>query len=121
MKSIVADNATPADLKKYGLDKPEATVEPERSAARRRRCSSAARPTDNTVYARDASKPMVVTVESALLDDLKKGADDYRRKDVFEFRAFNATRIEITRNGQTVALRASQGRRARTRRTRGSA
>ena len=26
MKSIVADNATPADLKKYGLDKPAATV-----------------------------------------------------------------------------------------------
>jgi len=25
-------------------------------------------------------------VESALLDDLKKGADDYRRKDLFEFR-----------------------------------
>ncbi len=47
---------------------------------------------------------MVVTVESALADDLKKGADDYRRKDVFEFRPFNATHIEITRNGQTVAF-----------------
>jgi hypothetical protein len=35
---------------------------------------------------------------------LKKGADEYRRKDIFEFRPFNATHIEFTRNGQTVAF-----------------
>ena len=64
---------------------------------------------DNTVYARDASKPAVVTVESALIDDLKKGADDYRRKDLFEFRPFNATHIEIARNGQTVVLDRAKG------------
>jgi hypothetical protein len=46
----------------------------------------------------------VMTVESSLADELKKGADDYRRKDVFEFRAFNATHIELTRNGRTVAF-----------------
>ena len=65
---------------------------------------------DNTGYARDTSKPSVVTVESALLDDMKKGADDYRRKDVFEFRPFNATHLEITRNGQTLSLERIQGR-----------
>ena len=59
---------------------------------------------DNTVYARDASKPAVVTVEQALLDDLKKDADSYRRKDLFEFRPFNATHLELTRNGQTIVL-----------------
>ena len=32
---------------------------------------------------------------------MKKGADDYRRKDIFEFRAFNATHLEFTRSGQT--------------------
>ena len=57
-----------------------------------------------TVYARDASKNTVVTIESSLLDDLKKGADDYRRKDLFEFRAYNADRVEFTRSGQTVAF-----------------
>jgi hypothetical protein len=45
-----------------------------------------------------------MTVESTLADELKKGADDYRRKDLFEFRAYNATRIELTHNGQTVAF-----------------
>src|SRR3954463_3032287 len=103
MKSIAADNATPADLKKYGLDKPEATVNLSLGSARATLLFGG-KAADNTVYARDASKPSVVTVESALLDDMKKGADDYRRKDVFQFRPFNATRIEITRNGQTIAL-----------------
>jgi hypothetical protein len=45
-----------------------------------------------------------MTVETALADELKKSADEYRRKDVFEFRAFNATHIEFTRNGQTVGF-----------------
>ena len=31
-------------------------------------------------------------------------ADSYRRKDLFEFRPFNATHIELSRNGQTIVL-----------------
>jgi hypothetical protein len=108
MKSIVADNVSPADLKKYGLDKPDATVNLSLGSARATLLFGA-KAADNTVYARDASKPSVVTVESALLDDMKKSADEYRRKDVFEFRPFNATHIEITRNGQTVALERTKG------------
>ena len=108
MKSIAADNASPADLKKYGLDKPEATVVLGLGSARATLLFGG-KAADNTVYARDASKPSVVTVESALLDDMKKGADDYRRKDIFEFRPFNANHIEITRNGQTLTLERTKG------------
>jgi hypothetical protein len=108
MKSLVADNATPADLKKYGLDKPDATVTIN-AGSTRATFLVGGKAADNTVYARDASKPAVVTVESALLDDLKKGADDYRRKDIFEFRPFNANRIEVTRSGQTVVLEKVKG------------
>ena len=108
MKSIAADNASPADLKKYGLDKPEATVNLGLGSAKATLLFGA-KAADNTVYARDASKGSVVTVESALLDDVKKGADDYRRKDVFEFRPFNATHLEVTRNGQTVTLERTKG------------
>jgi hypothetical protein len=108
MKSIANDNATPADLKKYGLDKPEATVNLS-AGSTRATFLIGGKAADNTVYARDASKPAVVTVESALLDDLKKGADDYRRKDVFEFRPFNANRVELTRNGQTLVLERVKG------------
>src|SRR6185295_9745915 len=78
MKSMVTENAAPADLKKYGLDKPEATVNLNAGSARATLLVGG-KAADNTVYARDASKQAVVTVESALLDDLKKSADDYRR------------------------------------------
>ena len=108
MKSIVTDDAKPADLKQYGLDKPDATVNLNVGSARATLLLGGKAP-DNTVYARDASKPAVVTVESALLDELKKGADDYRRKDLFEFRAFNANRVEVARNGQTVVFEKVKG------------
>jgi hypothetical protein len=103
MKSIVTTDPSPADLKKYGLDKPSATAVLGAGSARTTLVLGG-KAEDNTVYARDASRPIVMTVESALADELKKGADDYRRKDIFEFRAFNANRIEFTRNGQTVAF-----------------
>ena len=108
MKSIVADNPPAADLKKYGLDKPEATVNLS-AGSTRATLLIGGKAEDNTIYARDASRPAVVTVESALLDDLKKSADDYRRKDVFEFRPFNANRIEMTRDDQTVVLERVKG------------
>jgi Domain of unknown function (DUF4340) len=103
MKSVVTSDPTPADLKKYGLDKPETTVNVN-SGSSRARLMFGSKAADNTVYARDASKPTVVTVDGTLVDDLKKGGDDYRRKDLFEFRPYNVTHIELTHNGQTVVL-----------------
>ena len=108
MKSIVAGDPAPADLKKYGLDKPEATVTLSLGSARATLLVGG-KADDDTVYVRDSSKPMVMTVETAFANELKKGADDYRRKDIFEFRAFNATRLEVTRNGQTVVFEKVKG------------
>jgi hypothetical protein len=108
MKSIVAGDPTPADLKKYGLDKPDATVTLSLGSARATLLVGG-KADDDTVYVRDGSKPMVMTVETAFATELKKGADDYRRKDIFEFRAFNATRLDVTRNGQTVVFEKVKG------------
>jgi hypothetical protein len=108
MKSIAADNPPAADLKKYGLDKPAATVNLS-AGSTRATLLVGSKAEDNTVYARDASRPAVVTVESALLDDLKKSADDYRRKDIFEFRPFNANRVEMTFDSQTIVLERVKG------------
>ncbi len=103
MKSVVTSDPTPADLKKYGLDKPDTTVNVNSGSSRATLVFGSKAP-DNTVYARDASKPTVVTVDATLVDDLKKGGDDYRRKDLFEFRPYNVTHIELTHNGQTLVL-----------------
>ena len=103
MKSIASDTPSPADLKKYGLDKPTATVTLGMGSAMAALQIGGKSP-DGSVYAKDASKPIVMTIDSALVDELKKGPDDYRRKELFAFRAYDATRLEFTRGGQTVAF-----------------
>ena len=108
MKSIVPGEPTPADLKKYGFDKPEATVTLN-AGSTRATLLLGAKAEEGTIYARDVSKPVVMTVESSLLDEVKKGPDDFRRKDLFEFRAYNATRVEITRNAETVVIERVKG------------
>ena len=108
MKAVAAEQPTPAELKKFGLEKPAATVTFNQGSARATIAIGGSAGSD-TVYARDVSRPQVVTVESSLADDLKKAADDYRRKDVFEFRAYSATRAELTRDGQTVAFERTKG------------
>lgn len=103
MKSIVTQEPTTADLKKYGLDKPDASVNVNVGSARAT-LTIGGKSEDGGLYVRDASKPAVMTVDPTILDDLKKGADDFRRKDIFEFRAFDAMHVEFTRNGQTTAF-----------------
>lgn len=108
MKAITSNDGNAADLKKSGLDKPEATVTLNLGSARATLVAGA-KSDAGDLYVRDTSKPAVMTVESSLLDELKKGADDYRRKDVFEFRSFNASRIELTRGGQAVVFEKIKG------------
>jgi hypothetical protein len=64
---------------------------------------------ENGVYVRDLSRPMVMTVDKMFADDLKKEVLDYRRKDAFEFRPLDATRVELTRNGLTTAFEQVKG------------
>jgi hypothetical protein len=108
MKSIAADDASPADVKKYGLDKPDVTVNVNAGSSRATLLVGG-KAEDGNVYVRDASRPMVMTAESSFVDELKKGADEYRRKDLFEFRAYNANRVELTRSGQTIVLEKTKG------------
>lgn len=108
MKSIVTENPKPEDLRKYGLDKPAATVTIGQGSARAVLAVGNESGTD-AVYARDMSKPLVVTVDKTFAEDLKKGLDDFRRKDAFEFRAFNATNAEFTRGDQKVSFERVKG------------
>src|SRR5215831_6137162 len=89
MKSIIPGEPSSADLKKYGLDKPSVSASVHLGSARATLLLGGK--SDSGVYARDGSRPDVMTVDNSIADDLKKSADDYRKKDVFDFRAFNAT------------------------------
>ena len=100
MKSIVPD-AT--DLKKYGLDKPAITVKLGSGSSQASLAIGSAAES-GSVYAKDLSRPAVFTIESSLADDLKKDVSDYRQKDLFDARSFNATRLEIVHNNQTTVF-----------------
>lgn len=100
MKSIVPD-AT--DLKKYGLDKPAATVRLGSGSSQASLAIGSAAES-GSVYAKDLSRPALFTIESSLADDLKKNASEYRQKDLFDARSFNTTRMEIVHNTQTTVF-----------------
>jgi hypothetical protein len=102
MTSVVTDDGT-KELTKYGLDKPAATATVGAGSARASLIFGSKKD-DGSVYARDASRPAVFTVEGALLDDLTKSPDDIRRKDLFEFRTFSALSLEVTYAGQTLVF-----------------
>ena len=107
MKSIVAENAP--DMKPYGLDKPAVLVTIGLGSARAQ-LGLGAKTDKGDVYARDLSRAMVVTVAPDLLTELQKGANDLRRKDVFEFRAYNLTRIELARGSTTLVAEKVKGK-----------
>ena len=97
MQALTAEDA--GDLKTYGLDKPTATMVVKTG-------SSAAtlilgKTENSVVYAKDVSRPMVFTVAPILVTDVAKDLGEFRRKDVFDFRSFNADRVEFTRGSTT--------------------
>jgi hypothetical protein len=106
MKAIAAPEVT--DPKQYGFDKPEVTVAIGAGSSRATLVVGKAGEA-GTFYARDQARPMVFTIESSLVDELKKTSDDYRRKDLFEFRSFTANRIDITRGKDTLAFEKTKG------------
>jgi hypothetical protein len=96
------------DLSQYGLDKPVvvATIGMGSASARFELGQEA---DAGSVWARDPSKPAVFSVNNGVAAELKKTTNDIRRKDVFEFRPYNTTRFEITRENTTRAFERVKG------------
>jgi len=109
MKSVVAADVPEKELGKYGLDKPDVTATVVSGSARAT-LAIGKTADDGNLYARDLSRPMVFTVEAALGTDLNKKADDFRPKDLFEFKPFTIVRLEITRGSATVVFEKSKGK-----------
>lgn len=109
MKSLEASGDI-VDPKSYGLAAPAYTVTIGAGSTRAALAIGTAKQgaTDPQLFARDLSRPVIFTVEQTVTDDLKKAPAEYRRKDLFEFRSFNATRLEINRAGQVAAFEKSK-------------
>lgn len=104
MSSIVTEgsNPTPAELRTWGLDTPQLTVTVGAGSTTATLAIGAAKD-DTAVYARDLARPIVFTVDSSLLADLRKQPADLRVKDVFAFNAFSALTLEVTHGSTAVA------------------
>jgi hypothetical protein len=96
----------PADLKPFGLDQPDVTASVNVGSSRATLLLG--RTEGGSVYAKDASRPMVFAVEESLATDLKKDIAEFRRKDLFDFRSFNAERVEIARGQERYAFEKSK-------------
>jgi hypothetical protein len=105
MQGIVDQEGS--NLAKYGLTKPTGSIV---VAAGSTRATLTLGSTDNSLlFARDGSRPMVFTVAPVLKDDVIRNVGDFRRKDLFDARAFTATRVELKRGADTVTLEKSKG------------
>jgi uncharacterized protein DUF4340 len=99
MKSLVTTPPPQGD----GLQKPAATVHIG-SGSSQATLLLGATAGEGSVFAKDAARPQVFTIDASLLDDLRKDPSEYRQKDLFDARSFNTTRMEIVRNGQTTVF-----------------
>lgn len=96
------------DLKQYGLDTPVvvATIGTGTSSVKFELGKEA---DAGSVWGRDPSKPAVFSINNGVAMELQKKVEDFRRKDVFEFRPYNTTRFEITRGKDVRAFERVKG------------
>lgn len=79
----------------FGLDEPDAEIVVGTGSSRA--SLEFGNEADGNVYARDPARQLMFTVDARLLEDATKSVDEYRDKDVFEFRPFSALRLRIAR------------------------
>lgn len=96
-----------SDLKKYGLETPATTLVVKTGSSSATLAVGTA--ADGKAYARDLARPMVFTMEPSFATELLKDAGEYRRKDLFEFKAFSATELVLTRGADVVTLKKVKG------------
>jgi hypothetical protein len=100
MQGIV--EAEGGDLKKYKLDPPVGSFTAVTGSSK---ATLMFGETENAlIYAKDAARPMVFTVAPTLYTDLIRDIGEFRRKDLFDSRSFNATHVEFKRGAETVTL-----------------
>ena len=97
MAAIEAESTD--ELEPYGLDTPRLTVTVGLGSSAATLLIGDTTPA-GTVYARDAARDLVFTVDESLVTELEQGVDELRRKNLFAFRPFNATGLELDRDGE---------------------
>lgn len=95
MQAIVAEQ--PATLDAYGLQPAGTTVTATGGGKTLAQVLVGTPSGDAAVHMKDASRPMVFTVDKGLAGDLQRPASAYRARDLFAFRMFNLARLVVAR------------------------
>lgn len=109
MKAAISDEpVAEADLRQYGLARPPvvATLDAGGEPVKLEIGGDAE---SDTLYARNSARPGVFTVENTVASDLRRAPEEYRRHDLFDFRAYNATKVELSRGGRTITFERVKG------------
>jgi len=104
MQGVIEE--TGDDLKKYGLDKPSATITVGLGSSKA--TLTLGKSENSVVYARDSARPLIFTVAPTLTTDLFKDATEYRRKDLFDARSFTMDKVTFLRGTETITLEKSK-------------
>jgi hypothetical protein len=92
---FVTEEATPADLRQYGLDRPSSSATVMMGNDK---VTLLLGRTDNAeTYAKRAADTEVVMVAPTIVGDMAKPLTEYRRKDLFDARSFSTERVELKR------------------------
>jgi len=99
MRSVASEGSSDEQIEEtsvadYGLSDPRLTATIRLGSATATLVIGNVAP-DGMSYASDASRPIVFTIDSTLVDDLERGANEYRDKDLFDSSPFNTSRVEI--------------------------
>ena len=98
------------DLKQYGLDKP-AVVATIGTGASSVKFELGKEADTGSVWGRDPSKAAVFSINNGVAMELKKTVDDFRRKEVFDFRPVQHHAIRDYARQRYARVRAGQGHR----------
>ena len=105
MQALAEDQNAPPS--RYGLDAPTATMTIKTGSSS---ATLTLGKTENAVvFAKDSNRPLIFTVAPTLRADVVKDVGEFRRKDLFDFRSFTATRVEFTRGGPDAGVRPDEG------------
>ncbi len=108
MRTVVSENPTPQELQTWGLDSSALSVALTH-AGTETTLLIGNEAEEGRVYAKDASRTTVVTVDQSVADVADRPAEDYRRRDLFGFRAYTVNRIEFVRGDSTVTFERVRG------------
>lgn len=102
MRSI--EDTPKPDLNAYGLARPAATIRAGTGDGAVVLLLGGKAEDETAIHAKLDGRPETFTVDATLLDAVSKDPAEFRQKDLFDARAFNTQRVEVTHGGQTRAF-----------------